>query len=238
MRKRRGIRVLSATAILMLAAGCNHSRYGVHHDQRLPEIKRVGVIVPSVKVYSLHTGGVSEQRPDLEPDVQSRTMALVEKEVQRCGREAVRVKIPATSSQPSTDAAVGRMALINAVSEAIVTHHYLYGKERTIDYVTGDAPAVLGSGSLDALLCVGVSGTVPTSGRNFLKGTAIAVGIVTGIHIKVPTKQATVAAMLLDNRTGEVLWFNAAMKEIKVTDEGDYRRLCEKACKYLLKPSK
>lgn len=237
MKKGRLGILLTVAAALVLLTGCNNSRYGAHHDQRLPEIKRLAILVPNVKVLSLHTGGVAEERPDLAPELQARTAAAIAEEVRRCKREAVAVEPPVASTQPEAGAPAARLALVNAVGESIVTHHYLVGKQRTIDYTTGDAAGVLAKGEVDALLCIGVQGTVPTGGREFLKGTAMAVGFITGIHVKVPTKQATITVMLLDGKTGEVLWFNTAGKEIKVTDEDDYRKLCKHVCKYLLEPS-
>ena len=238
MRRKPRRCLILAAAVLCPAVGCNNSRYGLNHDRRMPGIQRVGVIAPSVKVYSLHTGGVQEERPDLEPMIQQRAVAAIQEQVSRCKRESVPQDATVAKTQPADYASAGQLALLAAVSESIVTHHYLHGKERTIDYTTGDAPKVLGGNDVDALLCVDVQGTVPTGGRKFLKGTAVVMGVLTGVHIHVPTKQATVALMLVDRRTGEVLWFNAAMKEIKVSDEHDFRDLCKDACKYLFKPSK
>ena len=223
---------------LLAAIGCNNSRYGVNHDERLPSIQRVGIIAPSVKVFSLHTGGVQEERPDMEPQVRQQALAWVQDEVRRCKRDPVLLEPATATTQPAETAKTHRLALLAAISEAIVTHHYLCGKERMIDYSAGDVPKVLGRDDLDALLCIDIQGIIPTAGRKFLHGTAIAMGVLTGVHIHVQTKQATVALMLVERKHGEILWFNAAIKEIKVSDEHDFRDLCKDACKYLLKPSK
>jgi len=237
---RRNIRasLILATGIFISIVGCNNSRYGLHHDERLPSIQRVGIIAPSVKVFSLHTGGVQEERPDMEPEVRQRALAVIREEVRRCKREPVLLDAPAATTQPTENTNTRQLALLAAVSESIVIHHYLYGKERTVDYSTGDAAKALGWDTVDALLCVDVQGVVPTAGRKFLQGTAIVMGVLTGVHIAIPTKQATVALMLVERRSGEVLWFNTAMKEIKVSDEHDFRDLCKNACKYMFKPSK
>ena len=163
-------------------------------------------------------------------------IAAISDAVRRCKREPISLTASVVKTQPADNSTAGRLALLAAVSESIVTHHYLYGKERIIDYATGDASNVLGGEDVDALLCVDVQGVVPTTGRQILQGTAMVMGALTGIHIRVPTKEATVALMIVDRKTGEVLWFNAAMKEIKVSDEHDFRSLCKDACKYLLKP--
>ncbi len=238
MKRTVQVSLIFPAYILLVAVGCNNSRYGVNHDERLPRIQRVGIIAPSVKVFSLHTGGVQEERPDMEPQVQQQALAWVQDEVRRCKRHPVLLETATATTQPTETAQTHRLALLAAISDAIVTHHYLHGKERTIDYLAGDASEVLGGDDVDALLCVDIQGIVPTAGRQFLRGTAIAMGVLTGVHIHIQTKQTTVALMLVERKHGEILWFNAAIKEIKVSDEHDLRKLCKDACRYLLKPSK
>ncbi len=225
-------------AAVTLVVGCNNSRYGVHHDQRLPEIQHVGILAPSVKVYSLHTGGVLEERPDLEPKVQQMTVGLVREQVRKHGRMPLVLSIPQTNPAEEESLVAPHLALLQAVQQAITTHHYQHGKDRTFDYVVGDAPHVLGGNNVDALLCVYLEGAVPTSGRKFLKGTAIVMGALTGIRIHVKDREATMVVMLLDCRTQEVIWFNLHRDELRVDQEDELRRCVKKACAYLLKPRK
>jgi hypothetical protein len=68
--------------------------------------------------------------------------------------------------------------------------------------------------------------------------TKIAVGVLTGIHAHVQTYVATVALLLADRESGEVLWFNQYAAETSVVSEKTLRRFLERACNYLLKPRK
>lgn len=225
-------------AMLLTSAGCSKSRYGVHHDERLAGIQRVGVLVPSVKVYSLHTGGIPEERPDMELAVLEQTVAAIKQEVSRCHREPVALSVPGLSPESKGNVAADRAALLGAISEGIMTHHYLFGKKRVIDYTSGDAPKVLGRDDIDALLCAYVYGVVPTVGREGLEAAVLVVGLATGVPVLAFTKQATLVLLLVDCRTGEVLWFNCTGTGAKVDDKNEFRRLCKDACADLLRPSK
>ncbi len=44
--------------------------------------------------------------------------------------------------------------------------------------------------------------------------------------------------MLVDRRTGEVLWFNSVMRQVRPDHKEGMPSLCKEACRYLLKPSR
>ncbi len=111
---------------------------------------------------------MEERRPDLEPGVRERVLAAVCDEVRGCNRDLSNAEAAAAASQPAEGEAAAYLAMLGAVSESIVTHHYLHGSDRIIDYAGGTPPAVLGGGDADALLYVYVKGMLPTSGRQVL----------------------------------------------------------------------
>ena len=225
------ILVTTGTAV----GGCNHSRYGITYDERLPGIKRVAVLPAKVEVYSRHTGGALEPRKDLEPGVLERTMATVEEILVERGYEPV--VLPAPEVDDRNDTAVAqRLALLAAIEEGIVTHHYQHGKAILLDYNTGDSAAVLAGESADAVLCIHLRGIVPTSGREALMATAVVIGVLTGINIAVATNEAVMTLLLFDADTGEVLWFNLEHSQAHVGGEHRLRRFVQGACRYLLKP--
>jgi hypothetical protein len=236
--KRQRSLTLVAIILGVAAIGCNNSRYGVTYDQRFPQIKRVAILPTGIEVLSRHTGGVLEKRPDLEPNVQAKTVAALEEVLRERGMR-VEVLPPSLGEGETDDVIAGQLALLNAVREAIITHHYEHGKSRFFEYPTGDAVAVLpGVGDADAVLCIYLTGVVPTAGREFLKGTAIAIGVLTGIHIYVSTNEAALVLMLVDANTGNVLWFNWDQATIDVRGERRLRSFVRRACSYLLKPRK
>lgn len=239
-RSRKSMVVWHVVWIILFALdlGCNHSRYGITYEERLPSIKRVAIL-PAVVVTSMHTGGVGERRPDIEPDVSSRMLEAVREILSERGYEIVaRGSRPSSDVKPGDNSAV-RFALLNAVRDAIVTHHYQFGKAVFFDYPTGDnARVIAGNEDADALLYVALHGVVPTAGREALAGTAFVVGILTGIHYHVSTNQASLVLMLIDCETGDVLWFDQKAAETDVRGKRRLRRFIKKGCAYLLKPRK
>ena len=239
-RFRKSIAVFHVVGIVLIAAGvgCNNSRYGITYKERLPSIKRVAIL-PAVVVGSMHTGGVEERRPDIEPDVSKRMLEAVREILLERGCEIVARGTRSSSDvEPDDDLAV-RFARLNAIRDAIVTHHYKFGKSVLLDYPTGDAARVIaGNNGADVLLYVALHGVVPTAGRGALAGTAFVVGILTGIHVHVTTNQAYLVLMLIDCETGDVLWFDHKAAETDVRGKHRLRRFIRKGCAYLLKPRK
>ncbi len=226
--------IVSLFVLALLAAGCNNSRYGVTYDDRYPEIRRIAVLPAAIEAYSLHSGGVLERRPDMEPELAQKTLANIEEIVWQRGYETMTLFSPATDPD-SGDEKAKRFALLAAVRDAILTHHYEHGKARVFDYETGDAPGVICGAKADAVLCVYVKGVVPTGGRQFLRGTALVVGVLTGIHVYVPTHEAAMTLMLVDAKDGRVLWFNIHRAETDSSSDRSLRPFIREACSYLLK---
>lgn len=221
--------------LILFAPGCNNSRYGMTYEQRFPELRRIAVLPAAVEMYSLHSGGVLERRPDMEPELAQKTFANIEKILRERGYETVTLPPP----QPeSGEEQAERFALLAAVRDAILAHHYEHGEARVFDYETGDAPKVICDTDAHAVLCVYMKGVVPTAGREFLKGTAVVVGVLTGIRFHVSTNQAAIILMLVDAANGDVLWFDVHQAETYVGGERRLRAFVEKACSYLLKPRK
>jgi hypothetical protein len=225
-------------ALIALGAACNHSRYGVSYDERLPHLKRIAVVPGAVDVFSLHSGGTREARPDMTEETGNRTSDNLLEALAKRGVEGTLV-----SGHPSADDKNPRdpslLALLGAVRDSIITHHYLYGSARIFSYSTGSLAKLVTNGdSVDAVLWYFMTGVVPTKGREALKTTAIVVGVLTGVHLFVDTDEAIMVLMLVDVNSGEVLWFNQERAKADVRDAKDIRKLVKSATRYLLEPRK
>jgi hypothetical protein len=250
---RRTRHIIVAAIVLCNSVGCNHARYARTYDEQLPRIARVAVAPVAMKMYARHSGGVLERRTDLEPDLMRKTLSHIERTLADRGCRVVHPQTIASrradrdgddgvdgdenpEANADADADAGRLALLSAVRDAIVTHHYEHGDAREIDYSIGGAVDALNGGDADAVLAVYLHGVTPTGGRSLLKGTAVAVGALTGIRVHVSTHEALMILMLIDRRSGDILWFNAHAAETSVGGEKRLRSFVRRACSRLLKP--
>ncbi len=237
--KRRSRTNLAMLCLLgLIQIGCNSSRYGVRYEQRLPDLKRIAVMPGSIEVSSLHSGGVQESRPDLVGTARDRALDCVLTELIHRQVDTIRLDQP-ISAPVGNDSNARRVALVHAVANAIRVHHYQIGNQEVFDYSAGDASRVaIGSQDADAVLWVYMTAVVPTEGREALKATAIVVGVLTGIHIRVNTCGAVVTLLLVDARTGDVLWFNQLAAERDIRDGKSVEKLFHEVSRYLMKPRK
>jgi len=60
------VRATLLALLVFLLAGCNSARYSVSYNRVLPNIETVAILPVSVDVKSIHSGGVHEDRPDLQ----------------------------------------------------------------------------------------------------------------------------------------------------------------------------
>ncbi len=225
-------------SLALFALGCNNSRYGVQYDLRLPEIKRVAVIPASIEVSSLHSGGVQEPRPDLVGPASDRVVDCLLSELIARDVEAIRPTC-STSAPESDEKKTLQFAIAKAVCNAIHIHHYIADDRKIFDYSVGDIPQrALGNQKADAVLLVFLSSFVPTEGREALRTTAIVIGVLTGVHVKVNTCGAAATILLVDATNGNVLWFNQIAAERDVRDGKSVEKLIHEASRYLLKPRK
>ena len=221
--------------VLLIFTGCNNSRYGIAHDRRLSSIKKIIILPASINIQSMHAGGVLEPRPDLIPGVMSRAVATARTEVTSHGREPTYVANDWEG--PARDAVQPHMQLLSAIAESIKIHHYDHGSGRFFDYPSGDAiSALLDGQDSDAVLLIYLTAVVPTAGRKALAGTALVVGVLTGIHLQVSTGQAFIAMMLVHRESGEILWYNAVQGTADVESERQLRNLVQKSCEFMLEP--
>jgi hypothetical protein len=234
-RKLTGVLQLAITLSLLLF-GCNHSRYGVAYDRRLPELRRIAVAPAIIEVQSLHSGSLREARPDLVDAARDVTLDSFAEVFAKRKFEWVILRQP-TSAPTTQNAAPQACALRDAVRDAILIHHYLFGNKRVFEYSIGDISRVaLGSETADAVLWVYLTGVVPTEGRKALKTTAIVDGVLTGVWIGVSTNEAVIMLMLVDAKNGDVLWFDQLKDKADVREPKQVRRLVRAASSYLLKP--
>ncbi len=230
----------AATLLLMLSSatlGCNYSRYGIRHDQRLPSIKTVEICPIAISVSSLHAGGDQEARPDITSQVIPKILEEMQKLVSEKGFQVAAREHPVATSAPAGTPNQS-YALLIAVQEAIFVHHYQYGKTQMFDHSLADAADGLHGRSCDAVLCITVSAAVPTESRKALAVTGIVVGVLTGVTVVVPTHILDVQLTLVHAETGDVLWFNRFINNADVRSEHGLRRSLEQASSYLLKPLK
>ena len=228
--------VLAASLVLVSVTGCNTSKYSMLHDERLQQLSTIELVPLNVQVFTIHAGGMLENRPDIQKEVVERLMQNVKEIVTKRGFEAGLTDsliIPDRRSEQYSQAA----ALAGAVGEAIRIHHYQFGKQRTIDYAIGDAVSSLSKNRGDAVLFVSLQAAVPTAGRVGLAVTAFVVSLV-GANIHVSTNEAIIVLALVDRRTGEVLWYNHRLSKTDVESDRALRNLVKKSCEYLLKPRK
>ena len=102
----------------------------------------------------------------------------------------------------------------------------------------GDTVAQIHATPSDVVLTVYLQASVPTSGRQALKATAMVVRVITGIPIHISTSQAEIRLMLIDAETGTVLWYDRYLTETDVRKDRSLRRLVKRITKYLLEPRK
>lgn len=228
---------LILVGVLAIVTGCNTSRYGARYDECLPQIKAVAVVPLEIQVLSLHTGGAQEPRPDITAEVHARLLEELQKLVTK--REySASVYSRGTDEQAEPEAIPQAVALARAVGEAIATHHYVHGRERVFDHGLGECITELADQPSDAILMVNLAAFVPTAGRTGLAVTAVVIGVVAGVYVHVPTSGAALTLMLVDSRSGDVLWYNQAAGEVDVRSKSGLRRLVKRAAAYLLKPRK
>lgn len=230
--------ILAFCLVLPIACfGCNTSRYGVTYDQRLPGIRHVHILPTHVQFQSIHAGGMLEARPDLTKEVRLRLLIEIQRVTQKKNvivtladwEEAYTIEVQAIPQS---------LALLNAIEQSILTHHYHYGKKRVFDHTIAEPVKELPLDSGDAILLVRLVATVPTAGRVGLAVTAAIVGGLTGANVYVQTHYAELALMLVDAETGDVLWYNIVVNQADARNERVLRNLVKKAGHYMLEPRK
>jgi hypothetical protein len=250
--KMRHFLALVAGAMPVWIGGCagDTARFGTTYDRRLPEIKSVALRANAIQVQSLHSGGVLENRPEIADAARVWVLAELEQRIAAKGYEVHAEHAPEIAPSPevarSPDAATADEAeltravcLVDAVHQSIFEHHYLYGKAREFDYAVGPAAKRLHDAPCDAILCVYLQASVPTEGRQALQVTAAVVGVlVRGIPFRVTGSQADLAIMLIDGRSGDVLWYDRLIAETDVRKQRGQHKLVERIAEHLLEPRK
>ena len=268
-RLRRMARLLGRCAPRLLCLvltlgclGCSTARYGLAYDERLPAIRNVRLLPTQVNVYSIHAGGMREERTDLADAVRPRLLSELRNVVRERDRETIGER--ATTDKPDTsakrdnsderdapprqsDAASSRsdeasvrqtLILVTVVEDAIVTHHYEHGDKPTFDYTLGDGVRAVAGEDTDAVLLVRLVAAVPTASRVGVAIVSAAAGALSGSPRIVSTVSAEMSLMLVDGNSGDVLWYNRARGAYDVTSDGGLRRLVALATRDMLKPWK
>ncbi len=219
--------------LLLVLTGCNSARYSVSYNRVLPHIETVAILPVSVDVRSIHSGGNLEDRPDLREQVRRRFVTGLAEEIRERGRKPVLADEETTAEQRSAD-----LALVSAVRTSLLHCHYEGGRGRVVDYDFAETLRAYAPAEAEAVLCIDVLGIVPTAGREALKFTATAVGLLVGAQNYVSTNDAILHLMLVELDSGKVVWFHTLQDTPDVRSDSRVRRFVHAASKYLLEPIK
>lgn len=69
--------------------GCSTARHGLSYDERLPSIRNVRLLAMQVDVYSIHAGGMREERMDLADEVRPRLLSALGDVVREGDRDTI-----------------------------------------------------------------------------------------------------------------------------------------------------
>jgi hypothetical protein len=218
--KRIAVPLVVLTGVLVPLSGCVQSRYGITYERRIGALQTLEVVLLRCQVDRIHTGGVLEPQPELSRQMRGQLARELRRLAKRKG-----FRVP--SALPAESFPDRPLAF--AVAESILAHHYVYGRARTFDYTLGHGVRSLQATSSDAILYFILKSMIPTEGRKSLKATATVIGIATGAPAYVPANQTTLMLMLVEARTGDVLWTSVSTGEIDITVPDQLRKLVEKA---------
>lgn len=240
----QGVVARALLFVLLVAAGAavagcrNTSRYAPTYDRRLPRIRSVGICAKSVQVESRHTGGMREDRPDIAEDVCRRTLTALWQGLAEAGY-AARVHVSPPGWPGNDPQAARAAALVDAVYQSIHDVHHDYGRSKHFEYTIGEAVGQLNDSNSDAVLCVYLQAAVPTGGRRALQVTAAVMGLAAvRVPFLVSASEADLTLMLIDGRSGEVLWCDHYRTITDVRKKLGLRLLVNGATKRLLEPRK
>lgn len=229
----RYVRLAFCCLALGITACSNTTRRGVTYEQRRKEIKRVAIIPASLEVRTIHADGSLEPRPDLVGPVMDNALRSLSEELSRRGITPVALKgpilPPAGPGEPPPT-----LAALHAVQREILDKHYVQGDESILDYSVGDLCApTADSHDADAILWFYLSGEVPTTARKAVKATTIVTGVLTARVMYVHADRAVIVLMLVDGKSGDVLWFNRYAGTEDIEEADDLHDLIEDACRDL-----
>lgn len=215
MRPRRALVLL---LVAMAVTGCAITPYRAHPDaaRRLPTLKRLALMPPDVKVYSLSAGGV----PELMDDWSERGRRNAADAVRRAltahdGTYVLRDFAPDATDPRLTQQFEDVRALVDAIRSTTILHTYnpnlmIEEKLQNFRYSVGPVPDLAEAADADALVFVSGVDHISTGGRKALMVLGLLVGGVTGVYAGPVAGVSQMTVVVVEPRTGDVLWFNVA----------------------------
>jgi hypothetical protein len=203
------IRKFSFIFISVFLSGCASTtlRTSPTYEVYIPNVKRIVVMPPDVKVYKISAGGVPEEMDEWNEQAKSYIAEALNKNL--AGRFKVEIKFidePWLKRQHN-DLWRDQRALYNAVSHSALMHGYpgLYGfpdKQTTFDYTLGpDLKKLSGICGADAMLFVWGYDYETSAGRMWVE---IFNAAILGVY---STHPSALTLGLVNGQTGDLEWF-------------------------------
>lgn len=208
--------MLGVLLVALLASGCAVVPYRAHPDlaQRLSPGKTLALLPPDVKVYELGAGGVPELMDDWSAlgrrhaaDALARTLAE--------RNFTIKEFIPDPTDTRLVETLEDVRALVEAVRSAVMIHTYhpnltIEEKRQNFRYSVGPLPELADATGADALVFVSGVDHISTAGRKALMVLGVLVGAAAGVYAGPAAGVSQLTAVVVEPRTGDVLWFNLA----------------------------
>jgi len=220
---------------LVMMAGCAsaHFRANPQLQEKVPSIKTVAIMPPSIKLYALSIGGNTQLMDEPTAPAEQIVAATIEKKLERhAGVVFKPFPSPTAILAASSDLAAGlkdeledTQALFEAVSASVLLHTYGDPREKQIfpeklknfDYSLGPEVQRLAKlADADALLFVSGVDHISTGGRKaVMSGVALLCTagflvnpIQAAMCLASLSGRAILRAALVDATTGALLWYN------------------------------
>lgn len=201
--------------VLALLSGCAATTpYRAHPqlEDRLRGGLRVAVMPPDVKVYEISIGEVREQMDEWSAVARQNVLAAINKRLTSGGGLTIRDFDPIVSEAAREEFEDAR-SLFQAVSLSVALHAYptpaqFETKIDRFDYTLGPLPTLAQTSEADSLLFVFGVDHISSGGRVARDVATVLIGAAFGVIIVPQGGITTIGAVLVDLRTGDLLWFN------------------------------
>jgi hypothetical protein len=226
MSNHKNVDLLVLAAWAYLLSGCVPAAVSHRANPRFQEqskqIQTVSILPPKVKVYQIDAGGVREEITDWSSQARTNIVLALDGELRANTKTAVKI-VSEESLTEEKERALETRALYTAVAAMISLHTYFNPgvpsyffeeKLNNFDYSLGTEVNSLANGA-DALVFLDAQDHIWTAGRQALQALGVILGVGAGVAtgiVIVPqlTGGTGVRAALVDSRTGDILWINAA----------------------------
>jgi hypothetical protein len=187
-------------------------------QEQAQHIRTVELLPPEVEVYQIDAGGVREKMEEWSNQARTNIIVALQNELQT--RIGMSLKVADEKSLEEEKSLLeATRSLYNAVGLTILLHTYhpnaayiFEEKRKNFDYSLGSEVRDLVEQG-EALFLVNATDHVWTGGRQALQALGVILGVGAGVAtgvVLVPYLGGgtSLSAALVDNRTGDILWFN------------------------------